>query len=162
VKFAITQTFELPSDAVIEAYRLERTWHSFRGLPFVGDANLCDFVAGDPTHIETRYHVSVNVAPAARRFIDPDKLSFIEVSRLASDGSGTFEIVPDHYGALIRSSGITRVEPIDDATCIRLMEGVVDVSLGLAGMLFERPVEEAVVRGLRDALFAQAEQIRLE
>lgn len=141
-------------------YRRESTWRGFANLPFVGDPVVREFRLGEPVEVHTHYKVSIDVPSMARRFIDPDKLTFVEITRLGADGSGTFKIVPDHYSKLLRSSGT--VETIDAGdTCERRIAGEVDVSLGWAGMLFEQPVEEAIVGGLQRALEAQAEQLQL-
>lgn len=105
------------------------------------------------------YWVNVSLPGLASKFIDPDKLSFVEHTELAEDGSGIFEIVPDHYPKLLAASGRIELASTSDESCERHVHGAVDVSLGWSGKLFEGPVEDAIVQGLANALTAQADQI---
>ena len=146
-KFLVTQQFEASSETVHQTYRQEGTWRSFGGLPFVGDPVVTSFQASDPTLIETSYRVSIDLPPLA------------EVTTLHTDGSGTFVIVPDHYGKLLKASGRIEMVPFDTDRCERLIHGSVEVSLGWSGKLFEGPVEDAIVAGLKQALQAQADQV---
>ncbi len=160
-KFLVTQLFDASSDAVHAAYRDEGTWQRFGGLPFVGDPVVDSFVSGDPTTIATSYRVTINLPSLAAAFIDAEKMTFVEVTRLHADGTGTFEIVPDHYSALLISAGRIEMVPFDDGRCERLVQGHVSLNLGWSGKLFEGPVEEAIVKGLKEALSAQAAQVLL-
>ena len=158
-KFLVTQQFDASSEIVHQAYRQEDTWLAFAGLPFVGDPIVTAFSASEPTTIETAYKVSIDLPALATTFIDADKMTFIEVTKLHADGSGTFEIVPDHYAKLLRASGRIEMVPFDAGRCERLVQGLVEVNLGWSGKLFEAPVEDAIVTGLKHALEAQAAQV---
>ncbi len=158
-KFLVTQQFDASSEAVQEAYRREATWQAFAGLPFVGDPVLQSFTAADPTMISMAYKVAIDLPPLATSFIDADKMTFVEVTSLAADGSGTFDIRPDHYAKLLTASGRIEMVPFDSGRCERLIHGSVDVDLGWTGKLFEGPVEDAIVTGLKQALAAQAQQV---
>lgn len=160
-KFLVTQHFAAPLETVQQAYRDETTWQAFGGLPFVGDPIVDSFVAGDPTVVSTRYRVKVDLPAMATTFIDADKLTFVEVTTLLGDGSGTFEIVPDHYGDLLESSGRIELVSVGSDASERRVHGHVTVDLGWAGKLFEGPVEDVIVKGLTEALLAQAQQVRL-
>jgi hypothetical protein len=153
------QQFDMPAPVVVEAFRTESTWQSFDSLPFVGTPSVTSFVADEPVRIETHYRVSLELPALARTFIDPERLTFLEVTELHVGGSGRYHIVPDHYTDLLRSSGTTVVTPLPDDRCERTINGLVDVSLGWKGMLFEGPVEEAIVGGFKKALSAQAAQV---
>ena len=158
-KFLVTQQFDASSEMVHQAYREQDTWQSFAGLPFVGDPVVTSFSASEPTIIETAYRVSLDLPALAKTFIDADKMTFVEVTTLHADGSGTFEIRPDHYANLLKASGRIEMVPFDDDRCERLIQGSVEVSLGWSGKLFEAPVEDAIVTGLKHALEAQANQV---
>jgi len=160
-KFLVTQQFDASSGAVHQAFLSKQTWQSFSDLPFVGDPVVTSFVGGDPTVISTAYHVSIDLPPLASNFIDADKMTFVEITTLYGDGSGSFEIVPDHYANLLAASGRIEMVPFDQGRSERLIQGSVDLDLGWAGKLFESPVEDAIVTGLKQALTAQANQINL-
>lgn len=159
MNFTVVQQFKAAAPTVIDAFRSEATWRSFDGLPFVGSLSLAAFVDSEPVRIETNYRVSLDLPALARTFIDPERLTFVEITHLDSGGSGTFEIVPDHYKDLLRSSGTSIVSGTADDRCERIVNGRVDVSLGWKGMFLEGPVEEAIVGGLTKALHAQAIQL---
>ena len=158
-KFRVTQSFDAPTHAVAEAFRSETTWQGFSGLPFVGTPSVQSFVDAEPVEIDMAYKVSIDLPALAEKFIDPDKMTFVERTHLASDGTGKFTIIPDHYTKLLKAAGRVEIVTIDDRACERHIHGSVDVSLGWSGMLFESPVEDAIVNGLSQALRAQAAQI---
>jgi hypothetical protein len=159
--FLVTQQFDASSQVVHQAFRSEETWQSFAGLPFVGDPVVHSFTPGEPTTITTAYRVSIKLPALAGNFIDANKMTFVEVTTLQADGSGTFDIVPDHYAKLLSASGRIEMVPFDQDRCQRLIQGSVDVNLGWSGKLFEGPVEDAIVTGFKQALVAQATQIVL-
>ena len=159
--FLVTQQFDASSHVVHQAFRSEETWQSFAGLPFVGDPVVHSFTPGEPTTITTAYRVSIDLPALAGNFIDANKMTFVEVTTLQADGSGTFDIVPDHYAQLLSASGRIEMVPFDQGRCERLIQGSVDVNLGWSGKLFEGPVEDAIVTGFKQALVAQATQIVL-
>ena len=159
MNFTVVQRFDAAAQDIIEAYRRKATWASFDSLPFVGTPVLEGFEDIEPVRVEASYRVSLELPSAARPFIDPARLTFVEISELAHDGEGRFHIVPHHYSDLIRSAGTTVVTPDGDGRCVRRVEGVVDVSLGWRGMLFEPQVEQAIIGGLEQALLAQAGQV---
>lgn len=158
-KFLVTQRFDAPHEVIAAAYLQRSTWERFAGLPFVGDPTVDSFDAGPPATIASSYRVHVELPALAAGFIDADKLTFVEIIVLHADGSGTFEIQPDHYSDLLTSSG--RIELVDQGAdrCERLVEGHIHVDLGWSGKLFERPVEDAIVSGLSKAFAAQADQV---
>ena len=160
-KFTVVQEFDAPASLVIDVFRREETWRGFADLPFVGTPAVGSFVAGDVVHVEAAYRVSLDLPALARTFIDPDRLTFVEITRLDDVGGGVFEIRPDHYSSMLSSAGTTRVTPLDGGYCKRTVTGTVEVSLGWKGALFEAPVEDAIVGGLQKALRAQAEQLDL-
>lgn len=160
-KFLVTQRFDASAAQIAAAYRDEETWASFDKLPFVGDPVLSGFSGEDPVVVEMAYRVSIDLPAMAGSFIDNDKMTFVERTELAPDGSGSFTIIPDHYKKMLKASGRFEMVPFDDDYCERLIHGSVDVSLGWAGKLFETPVEEAIVTGFAEALAAQADQVRI-
>lgn len=160
-KFLVTQKFEASSDDVVAAFRSEDVWQAFHDLPFVGTPQVQSFESDDAgaVRIETAYRVDIDLPPLADKFIDADKMTFVEVTTLQPDGSGSFEILPDHYKKLLKASGTITMVPLDDGHCERMIQGSVDLSLGWTGKLFEDPVEGVIVDGFKQALAAQALQV---
>jgi hypothetical protein len=158
--FLVTQQFGASSHAVHAAYRQETTWQSFAELPFVGSPVVQSFTEGTLVEVAMAYKVSIDLPPLADRFIDADKMTFVELTTLNGDGSGRFDIVPDHYTSLLKASGRIEMVPFGENRCERRIQGSVDVNLGWAGKLFEAPVEDAIVTGFTQALVAQAAQVK--
>ncbi len=158
-KFLVTQQFDAPAHVVAQAFRTEATWQGFEDLPFVGTPSVHSFLDAEPVEVDMAYKVSIDLPALAEKFIDPDKMTFVERTQLATDGSGRFTIVPDHYTKLLKAAGRVEMVTISDVACERLIQGSVDVSLGWSGMLFEGPVEDAIVTGFSKALRAQAQQV---
>jgi len=158
-KFLVTQKFDASADAVAQAFRRKSTWTDLADLPFVGDPQLKSFTDGDVTTIDMAYKVTMELPQLALSFIDADKMTFVERTTLTADGSGTFVIQPDHYAKMLKSSGRIEMVPLGDCHCERLIQGSVDLDLGWAGKLFEGPVEDGIVNGLKQALAAQAAQL---
>ena len=164
-KFLVTQKFAGSAEQVTAAFRGQETWQSFADLPFVGTPVVQSFQAGDSVNDDVRidmaYRVDIDLPSVAKKFIEPAKMTFVERTKLAADGSGSFEIIPDHYQKLIKASGRIEMVPYGDDSCERLIQGSIDVSLGWSGVLFEGPVEDMIVTGFKQALVAQAEQVDL-
>jgi hypothetical protein len=58
-----------------------------------------------------------------------------------------FRLTPSFLPARSRIEGRVRVEPRDDASCTRILEGVVEIGVPLVGRLFERAVVANAVEG---------------
>lgn len=160
-RFRLTQQFDAPSDVVHAAYREQATWEGFADLPFLRDPVIESFVPGEPTVVAMRYLVSVELPAPATPFIDARKLTFVELTTLRDDGTGSFVIQPDHYSHLFESAGGIDIVSLDKGRCERVVHGHVDVTLGWTAKMLEAPVEDVIVNGLEKALAAQALQVPL-
>ena len=155
----VVQSIDAEPAGVIWAFRTEALYRSFADLPFVGSPEVVSFDAdGNDVLVELRYRVAVDLPGPARAFIDPDKLTFVESSRIGPDGTAVFAIRPDHYDDLLQASGTTT---IDGSTRPgrRTTAGSLKVDLGWKGRLFEGEAERAIAGGLKRALQAQIPQI---
>lgn len=148
--------------SIINAYRSEALYRSFADLPFVGSP---EFISLDTTgadrqtiKISNRLKVSVDLPSAANAFVDGDKLTFVERSEVDIDGTGRFEVDPDHYDKLLSLSGQTKIAEIDGVTT-RTTTGTLAVDLGWAGRIFKGAVEQAIANGLDAAFQAQIPQV---
>lgn len=146
----------LTPEQVAGAYADPGLYGSFEDLPFVGTPEpLGHRHEAEVTSLEVRYAVKVDLPAAAHVFVDPARLTFVEHSQLASDGSGTFHVVPDHYGKLLAFAGSYRLAPHGGAGARRSMVGRLRVDLGWKGKLFEGDVTRAIANGLTRSLHAQ-------
>lgn len=107
------------------------------------------------THMEIRYLISADVPSAARMFVDPDKLTFIEYSEFDAAGNGTFDLVPDHYSHLLSASGSISIVDNPGGGSTRTLNGELDVDLGIAGFMFESQAERGIAAGVTQVIEGQ-------
>jgi len=157
VRFELHQDFaaHAPAD-VAAAYADPGLYGAMVDLPFVGTpTTLRHGLDGAITEVSVRYAVQVELPSAARVFVDPSRLTFVEHVRLAADGNGTFHVEPDHYERLLRFAGTYRVGAGVHGGTRRSVAGDLRVDLGWKGRLVEADVTRVIANGLRDALHAQ-------
>lgn len=146
--------------SLIAAYRSRELFEYFSDLPFVGAGEVVTHTGAQTVTNDTRWDVRLDLPAAARVFVDPDKLSFVEQMTLHNDGTGTFVVTPHHYAKLLRASGTTVIaaEPGGSGST-RTTEGTLKIDLGWKGKLLEGEVERIIANGLTEALHAQIPQV---
>lgn len=160
MKFTAEQVFTASTTEVSAAFA-DPALIATLDLPFVGRPELVSHQLADDRDAEAgvvtlavRYLPQLDLPAAARAFVDPGRLGFVEHSRLNPDGSGTFRIAPDHYTKLLQSSGSFEVTPTAEG-CVRTIRTELHVDLGWKGMLFRDQVQDVIARGFQQALAAQ-------
>lgn len=154
--FRIEQRYASEPDAVARAYvepglyELVGRLGSSLGAPELLSAEL----DGDVATLRVRYRFTGELNGAARRALDPAKLTWVEhsthdlVRRRVE-----FRLVPDNYGDRFRASGGAVIEAGRGGDgAARAVTGSLTVKAPLVGRL----VENAVVSGLRDHLAGEA------
>jgi hypothetical protein len=149
VRFAFTQHFSAPPDAVAAAYTEPELYDALDSLPKLGAPEvLSRSVDGECVDLNIRYRFKGDLNAAVRAAIDPAKLSWIEESHHDLDALRvTFVMRPDHYADRFKGSGSYRFEADGDGT-IRRSEGELSVKAALVG----RRVEQAIISGLGEHL----------
>ena len=103
-----------------------------------------------------RYAFTGSLSPAVTRVVDPERLTWVEESRLdRSTHCTTFTVRPDHYADRFTCAGTITLEPAGDGTR-RTLEGDLRVRFPLVG----GKVEHAIVAGLRDHASAEAQVVQ--
>lgn len=83
-----------------------------------------------------------------RRAAGQDSMSYVEEQwRSRARREVRFRLTPSVLAGRSRIEGCVRVEPRDDSTCTRVLEGVVEVSVPLVGGLLERAIVANAVQG---------------
>lgn len=101
---------------------------------------------GPRVGLRVRYRFRGRLNPAAARVLDPERMSWVEVSTLDRERHTIdLRMVPDSYGDKLRFSGSVVLRPDGDGTD-RALDGEVKVRVPLVG----GKVEGAVVSGLRE------------
>jgi len=145
------------ADQAAAAYADPKLYAHLAGLAFGGNPKvLAHKIDNGTTNVEIRYRIEADVPSAARMFVDPDKLTFIEYTTIEADGSGSFDIVPDHYSDMLQAFGTITV---DGASQIRSLAGELNIDLGIAGILFQDQAERQIGQGLAHVLEAQVSAV---
>jgi hypothetical protein len=154
--FEVEQRFTAAADAVIRLYADAAFYDRLQGLPKIGRPVVLDRIeATDQVTLRVQYRFTGDLPSAARAFIEPDKLTWVEetVYDLARATSRS-RLIADHYAdrfTASATSAFTR-DPSDPSSSRRRVEGDVKVRVPLVG----GKVEAAIVSGLQDHLDDEA------
>ena len=154
MEFTIEQAYAAAPDAVAAAYTEPALYERVGEASSLGRPEVVDRrVEDDAVLLQVRYRFAGQLNGAARRALDPAKLTWVEHSShdLAARRV-EFQLVPDHYGDRFRASGTAVVAAGPDGGATRTVRGTLTVKAPLVG----RAVENAIVSGLRDHLRAEA------
>jgi hypothetical protein len=157
--FRLEQTFAAPIDAVATAFTEPELYATLGALPKLGEPQVLSRSRdGDVVNLEVRYRFTGDLSPAARKFVDPARLSWVERSThdLARH-QVDFVMVPDNYGDRLRASGYYAFEPHGPGATRRVAEGevAVRVPLVLGGGRVGKSVENAIISGIEEHLAAE-------
>lgn len=156
MRFRIEQFLPGPLEQVEAAFVDPDFLARLAELPNVGHPELLDQrVVGPLVHQRVRYAFSGDLSPAVTRFVDPAKLTWIEVSTLDRRTHITdFEIQPDHYANRLSCRGRMRLAGEGTATR-RTAEGDLTVHIPFVG----RKAEQAIISGLTEHARIEAETL---
>ena len=153
--FTVEQRFAAPADAVLALYA-DPDFHASLGAgERIGPPEVVHHErVRDEVRLEVRYRFTADLPAAARRVVEPDKLTWVERTRVdlvAMTARST--LVADHYASLLAAGARTTYR--DEAATgertagsVRRIEGRLSVKVPLVG----GKVERAIVDGLREHL----------
>ena len=153
MKFEAVQHYDAGKAAVMALYADADYYIGMGAMPPLSAPDLLFQDTPDGLlRIQLRYQYQGDLPPGASRFISPDKLTWVQDSRIDPEaGTERIKIVPDHYPdrleALISADYLESGGGTD-----RHIHGELHVHVPLVG----GRVEHAIVDGLRDHLDAQA------
>ena len=146
MRFRLEQRFTADPDAVMAAYTDAAFYPELASLPNVGEPEVVGrTVDGDIVRIDVRYRFTGDLSAAARRVLDPQRLTWIEHTTI--DGTARraiFELQADHYADRFGCRGGWAVEAVPGGGATRTVEAELTVRAPLVG----RAVERAIVSGL--------------
>ena len=158
-RFHIEQHHDAAPLEVARAYADPDLYATFTALPRAGRPEvLGERADGDVVELQVRWFFAAELSGAARRAIDPAKLSWVETSRhdLAALRT-TFRMVADHYADRFSCSGEYRFVPDPGGPgTVRIVDGELKVKAPLVG----RTVEGAIVSGLEEQLAGEVPAVR--
>jgi hypothetical protein len=149
VRFRLEQRFRADPDAVAEAYTDPELYQRLAAAATLGRPEFLQRTGGgDRVETRVRYRFCGNLSSAARKVVDPARLSWVEESAHdLAERRVSFRMVPDNYADRFRSAGSYSFEPDGDGT-LRITEGDLTVKVPLVG----GTVGRAIVSGLADHL----------
>jgi len=151
--FSLIQDISATVDQVEAALTDPGFLASMTELPKIGSVDVLEQTRnGDTVHQRVRYLFTADLSGAVRRVVDPDKLTWIEVS--SSDvaaHTASYAIEPDNYANLLQSAYDATITATGSGTR-RVATGHVKVRVPLVG----GKVEQAIVSGLQENSDAQA------
>jgi hypothetical protein len=156
VRLRIDQGIAAPPDAVVAVFADPAFYPRLGALERIAPPEVlsCDDDGARAT-LRIRYRFAGSLPSAARRVLDPAKLTWIDTTVIdRAARSSTFEILPDHYRDRLQCRGSVTYEPAAGSTTVQRVDGDVVVHYPLVGRL----VEQAIVSGYRDQI---AEAARL-
>ena len=105
---------------------------------------------GDVVNMRVRYRFTGDLNSAARRIIDPSRLSWVEDSTHdLARREVVFRMDPDHYADRFRAHGGYRFVP-DDVGTRRIADGEVVIRVPVVGGRAERAIVSGITEHLQD------------
>jgi hypothetical protein len=152
VDFTLRQEIPAPVDAVDEALVDPEFLVRMAELPKLGSAEVVSRSRdAGVVSIQVRYLFQADLPSAVTRFVDPDKLSWVEDSTCDLAAHRTqCVLVPDNYANLLSGSYDATIAAAASG-CIRTVTGSLKVHVPLVGGKAER----AIVGGLEENAAAQ-------
>ena len=157
MRFDLTQRIDAPVDEVAAAYAGRDLYEHLGATTKLGPPEVLDRTERDGSvELRIRYRFIGDLAPAVTAVVDPERLTWVEVSHhdLAAR-TVAVELQPDHYADRLRCSGTYRYREIDDGTTERVVEG----DLRVRALLVAGAVERAMVSGLAEHLAEEASAV---
>jgi Protein of unknown function (DUF2505) len=158
MRFTTEQRFAAPAADVLALFVDPDFYATLVGLPTITTPEVVDHVVdGSTVHLRLHQRYIGDVPSAARRFIDPSKLGWIEhLDFDLTEATATSRLEPDHYPDRLTCSGryVFRADG-DPSHSVRRIDGELKVRVPLVG----GKVEGALVSGFREHAVAEAELV---
>lgn len=153
MRFTIEQQYAPDPTAVLVAFTDPAFYGSLQGLTKVAPPDVIDREeAGGKIRMRVRYRFIADLPRAAKRVIDPDKLTWIDDSVYDLDALVVRTVLlPDHYPDRMTASATSTFAP-EGAGTRREAVGTLEVRVPLVG----GQVEKAIVSGLQEHVVEEA------
>ena len=148
----MTQDIPAAVDAVEQALVNPDFLTRMDELPKLGSAEVVSNEReGDTVHLQVRYLFQAELSSAVTKFVDPEKLTWIEDSTVDLASHDTACVIrPDNYDNLLQGSYEATIAPAGSG-CVRTVTGKIKVKIPLLGS----KVEKAIIGGLSENSDAQ-------
>lgn len=154
MRFSVDEAIGAPAGAVIEAFADSAFYEGLGAVPNIGAPTVLDRVErSERVELRIRYRFTGSLPSAARRVLDPARLTWIDHSTIDITARRIdFTIVPDHYAHRLSCRGRTRFDDDGPQRCRQHVDG----DLAIHYPLVARAVERAIVSGIREHLVHEA------
>lgn len=151
--FSVTQTLHAPVADVLEVYADPGFFTSLEPGEGLSTPELVDHVrTGDTVDLALRFRYVGDIPAAARRFVDPERLSWVEHTSLSlATARSTSTIAPDNYPRLLSSRAVAAFDT-NGAGTTRTVRGRVTVRVPVVA----NRVEQVIVDGINEYLAGEA------
>ncbi|MFP5328386.1 MAG: DUF2505 domain-containing protein [Acidimicrobiia bacterium] len=157
MRFRLEQRVPASPDAVQAAVLDPAYLAQLATLPKLGDPMLLSQEHSPSKVVQrVRYRFVGDLNSAVRKVVDPERLTWVEVSEVDVARRRTeFRIEADHYGAMLEASGVIEITDDGDGS-MRTATGEVEVRVPFVG----GKVERAIVSGLSEHAAAEEAALR--
>lgn len=152
MEFTVTQRYDTTPDEVMALYSDPAFFCALAPTERLATPELVGSErSGDTVVISLRHRLTAELPSMVTRFVDPDKLTWVEVTTLDTAARrSTSDLLPDEYPDLLRASASATFDA-DGAGTVRVVRGLVEVPVPIFGS----KVEGAIVEGLEAYLHAE-------
>lgn len=154
MRFRVSTDIAAPRDTVEDAFVDPAFYAELGALPNIRAPRVLSIEdAGDLVHLRIHYALEADLAPAVRRVLDPEKITWVEESTVHRGEHYTeFRMVPEHYVGRMDCSGRYRFEERGRHATEQVVEGDLVIRYPVVGRLVER----AILTGMRQHLTEEA------
>ena len=150
----MTQAISAPVDAVDAALVDPDFLTRMAELPKLGSAEVVSNERdGDTVKLQVRYLFQADLSPKVTKFVDPEKLTWVEDSTIDLSSHETSCVIrPDNYANMLEGS-YSAVITAAGSGSVRTVTGQIKVRIPLLGS----KVEKAIIGGLEENAEAQTQ-----
>jgi hypothetical protein len=153
VHFEIEQSVGAPPDVVVATYADPEFYASMAAIPELGLREVLEHRGPDEqgqVEVAVRLAFTGNVSGAARKFVDPEKLTWVTRTTVRpAEHDMPFVMEPDHYQDRLTCSGNYRFES-DGPDTRMVVSGDLEVHLPFVGRAAERAIADGFRRHVAD------------
>ncbi len=151
--FEIEQLVGASPDVVLATYADPEFYASMAAVPELGLRQVLEHTGPDDegqVEVAVRLAFTGNVSGAARKFVDPDKLTWVTRTTVRpAQHDMPFVMEPDHYEDRLTCSGTYRFEADGEGTKM-VVSGDLEVHLAFVGKKAERAIADGFRRHVAD------------
>jgi hypothetical protein len=154
VHFRHEQPIAAACEEVAAAFLDPAFYEALEVMPNLGQPEVLGRTEADGrVDLRVRYAFTGDLPSAARRVLDPSKLTWVVESRVDVGTHHTdFRMLPDHYANRLECHGTYDLVPEGDHATVQRMEGDLIVHYPVVGRLAER----GIVLGLKEHMGQEA------